>query len=197
MDDSTVVAKFKTDKLNELLKKHNMPLVYKLTPEAAKHGETRIHRLDTEVTDPVLAMLAQGSYLCFAVEGSYLVMATSANAIEDIKGQLDLVRAGPVADHPHLRAMARLGRMRHVGITLNVGALKQFAPMLIFAPPEAARMLGALPDKMLLSTAITITGGAVTWRGDWPTGEIIAIIKAAQAIEAGGNAKPPPDEDFD
>jgi len=198
MDDSTVVAKFKTDKLNELLKKHNMPMVYKLTPEAAKHGETKIHRLDAEITDPMLAMLNKGAYLSFAVEGSYLVMVGSANAMEDIKAQIDRVRAGPVADHPHLKAMARLGRTRHVGITFNVGALKPLAPLLAFAAPEAAQMLGALPDSMLLSTSVTIAEGAVTWRGDWPTAEIIRIIKAVQRLEAGGEgAKPPPDEDFD
>ena len=197
MDDSTVVAKFGTDKLNELMQRHKLPITYKLTPEAARHGETRIHRVDTEFTDPMLANMAQGTYLCFAVEGSYLVLATSVNAIEDIKGQIDRVRAGPVADHPHLKAMARLGAKRHTGISFNVGALKAFAPLAFLAAPEAGRMLGALPDRLLLSTAITIRDGALTWRGDWPTGELIRIIKTVQGIEAGGKPKPPPDEDFD
>jgi len=176
---------FDPTKANETFKKLQIPVSIVFEPSVATHGETEIHRLRIQLDDPQMAMMAQfmpQSY--FAIEGSMMVLSQSALGDAELKAMIDLVRAGTkAADHPHIAAMNRLGRKRHIGLTINVGIVKQFAFFLAMQSPEAFRAVSAIPDTMLMSTAIVMEGGALHWRGDWPLKEIGQIIQTVAAGE--------------
>lgn len=198
VDDAGVLAKIDIKATNEMLKKHQMPVSWTFTKDAAKDGETAIHKLEGNSSDALIAQIVAVQPTYFAVVGRYLVIVNSGDAANDIKKSIAAVRAGPDANHPHLKAMARLGRARHAGFTFNVGAVKPFLAMagMMGAPPQLGQMAGAIPDTLLLSTAVRIDKSVVTWKGDWPLKEMVAVAKAARGMDGGGK-KPPPDEDFD
>ncbi|MGH7162753.1 MAG: hypothetical protein ACREID_04655, partial [Planctomycetota bacterium] len=172
--------------LNQSLKDAGLPIVIRFEPSVAKHGETELHRVAVASEDPSLAMMAAMSQSYLAVEGRYLLGVQSLNAEAELKALIDRVRKGERVDHPHAAAMGRLGRKHNVGFTVNLGAPKQMllmlAPMIEMQQPGASKVLGAIPDSMPMSTAITFQNGEASWRGDWPAKEIAAIAQAATAL---------------
>jgi hypothetical protein len=173
-DPATVIDKFDVEKTNAAMKKAGLPMAYKVVKAAAKHGETALHRLAVESDDPVIAAQTAMRQTDIAAEG------------------------GHIAEHPHIKAMARLGRTRSFGVSLNIGALKPLAPMLMMFAPEVAQAAAKLPDTLLMSTAVTFADGEIRWNGDWPLKEILGIVGAMQpGAQPGGEQPPPPDEDFD
>jgi hypothetical protein len=50
--------------------------------------------------------------------------------------------------------------------------------MFAMAEPKMASVVKAIPNKMLLSTAISLRDGGLAWRGDWPLADVSKIAKA-------------------
>jgi hypothetical protein len=203
VDAKAVFETFDLAKANDGLKKLGLPFGYTFEKAAAKDGETELHRFGMTSEDPMMAMQLAMMQGCMAVENNLLFMAMSPTAEDDLKALLGKVRRGEkVADHPHLAAMARLGRGHNIGLTFNLGALKPLAMMLpmLGAPPGFAQAMQNVPDVLPLSTAITFPDGNLRWRGDWPVKEVVKIAEAFQKAtpEAPpGETTPEPTEDFD
>ena len=203
VDLNAIIEKLDLTAANEALKKVGIPLSSTLQKSIAKHGETSLHRISQQSENPMLAMQLAMMQTYLAVEGQYLVSVSSPTAEDDIRGLLDKIRTGkPDDQHPHTRAMARLGRAHNVGFTLNVGALKPMAMMLpMFLPiPGVQDVVNHLPDELSFSTAIDFSGGDLHWRGDWPSQKIAKMAQAIQAAEAEREKKneaPAEEEDFD
>ena len=93
--------------------------------------------------------------------------------------------------------MAALGRTRNFGMTFNIGALKPLMMMVpMFAPglpPEAMQAMNQIPDELLLSTSVSLTGGDLHWRGDWPVQEVVKIVEKFRPAKPAGGAE---DEDY-
>jgi hypothetical protein len=199
VDPASVIGKFEVESVNAAMKKQALPMAYKIVKDAAKHGETALHRLEVESDDPMIAAQTAMVQTYFAAEGRHLFFAASPSAEADIKALIDTVRKGASEeDHPHIKAMGRLGRTRNFGVSMNIGALKPFAPMLMMVAPELAQAAAKLPDTLLMSTAVSFVEGDIRWKGDWPLKEILEIVGALEgAGPQGGEQQPPPDEDFD
>ena len=197
IDGPTAIAKFDTGKVNAALKKHGIGLSYKVVKDVAAHGETKMHKIEVDAQDPMLGMMTAGKETYVAVEGRHLLVVQAGNAETDMKALIDRVRGKPDMDHPHLKAMSRLGRKRHMGITFNLSGIKAFGPMLNMFAPRVGKVINNLPDNLTMSTAITLADGNIHWRGDWPVKELAAL---AGTLMAEGPAPPvgkAPDEDFD
>jgi hypothetical protein len=202
-DLNAVIEKLDLNAQNEALKKVGIPIASTIQKSIAKHGETTLHRMSQQSENPMLAMQLAMMQTYLAVEGGYLVTVTSPTAEDDIRGLLDKVRTGkPDEQHPHTRAMARLGRAHNMGFTLNAGGLKPLGMMLgMFMPvPGVQDALTHLPDELYFSTAITFNDGDLHWRGDWPSEKIVKMVQAIHAAEAEREKKaeePEEEEDFD
>jgi hypothetical protein len=202
-DLNAIIENLDLTAANQALEKVGIPLSSTIQKSIAKHGETSLHRISQQSENPMLAMQLAMMQTYLAVEGQYLVSVSSPTAEDDIRGLLDKIRTGkPDDQHPHTRAMARLGRAHNVGFTLNVGALKPMAMMLpMFVPiPGVQDVVNHLPDELSFSTAIDFSGGDLHWRGDWPSGKIVKMVQAIQAAEAEREKKneaPAEEEDFD
>jgi hypothetical protein len=202
-DLNAIIEKLDLTAANQALEKVGIPLSSTIQKSIAKHGETSLHRISQQSENPMLAMQLAMMQTYLAVEGQYLVSVSSPTAEDDIRGLLDKIRTGkPDDQHPHTRAMARLGRAHNVGFTVNVGALKPMAMMLpMFVPiPGVQDVVNHLPDELSFSTAIDFIGGDLHWRGDWPSGKIVKMVQAIQAAEAEREKKneaPAEEEDFD
>jgi hypothetical protein len=183
-------------KSNEALKRIGIPISYTIEKGAAKHGTTELHRLAWASDDPDMAMILTSMQGFLALDKDILYMVMSPTAEDDIKALLDKVSRGEKdAEHPHVAAMARLGRGHNIGFTINLGALKPMAMMLgMFGmPPEVAQVIQNVPDVFTLSTSVTFPDGNVRWRGDWPVKEAMKIAEAAMGAGGAGEA-PPPDQ---
>lgn len=184
-------------KFNEALAGLGLPVSFAFEPSVAKHGEAEIHRYALRSELPQLAMVAANLQGFMAVDGRYLLTVQSLTGESDLKALIDRVRSGERKETSHGKAMARLGRTRSAGLSINLGALKPFAMLLAMVDPRAAKAMSSLPDELLLSTAISFVDGDIRWRGDWPVAP--ALKTAAAVMEA---AKPketekPKAEDFE
>ncbi len=202
-DLNAQIEKLDLTAMNEALKKVGIPISSTIQKSIAKHGETALHRMSQQSENPMLAMQLAMMQTYLAVEGGYLVTVTSPTAEDDIRGLLDKIRTGkPDDQHPHTKAMARLGRAHNVGFTLNAGALKPLGMMFgMFMPvPGVQDALAQLPDELYFSTAMTFADGDLHWRGDWPSGKIVKMAQAIHAAEQERKKKeqePEEEEDFD
>jgi len=180
VDPKTVFANYSVEEANAAMAKVGFPLEMKLDKAIAKHGDTELHRLTMQSERPELAMALAMMQTYFAAEGGHFFMVMAPTAEDDLRTLIDQVRAGTrVEDHPHSKAMARLGRGRNMGITINVGAIKPMAMgMAMFMPPQAVQGIGKLPYELFLSTSITMHGGDLHWRGNWPVAEIAKVVAA-------------------
>jgi len=197
VDAAALLNDFDAEKMNESLKAAGVPITVTLEKNIAKHGETPMHRWSFQSDQPELAMLGMmQTYV--AVESGRLCTVNAMTAETDMRELLDRVRAGDDAAHPHLAAMARLGRGRNIGITFNVGQVKSLGMMIGMMAPQAAEALAMLPDTLTLSTSITFHEGNVQWRGDWPLKEIGKIVEKARAAFGKGDkpdADPKPEKE--
>jgi len=187
-----------SEKISKAMAQLGLPMTIKLEMNAGQHGETALHKMTIESDDPMIAGVAGMMQTYMAAEGSYVFYAQSMAAEQDLRALIDAVRKGEPGENPHTAAMARLGRKRNIGITLNVSQAKQFAGMLMFVNPMAAQALGNLPDGLTTSTAITFDNGTIHWRGDWPVKKMVGLV---EAMRGEGKEEPAPapaeDEDFD
>ena len=198
-DTLALFNQFNIDAVNETLLKAGVPLKMTLEKAVAKHGETELHRMTMSSDNMQLNMMVGMSQTYMAAEGRYLVSVTGqlGQAEGKIKALLDKVRKGEVAEHPHAKAMARLGRKRNIGISINVAAAKQFGFVFMMAgAPELAQAIGDLPDELYVSTAISIWEGNIHWRGDWPVKEIAKVVEAMRGAAQPRKKVPPKDTDF-
>ncbi|MHC4958087.1 MAG: hypothetical protein ACYTGN_06890 [Planctomycetota bacterium] len=166
--------------INKQLADLGIPMSFQYQRAASKHGEIELHRLSYrfKTDQAMLAMLASTqSYL--AVQGNYLVMATSVTAERDLKAFLDKLKEDKPAEHPHLAAMKLLGGERNYGFTFDLGALKPFFGFAVMAEKDLLPIMQAIPARMLMSTSVMIGADGIRWRGDWPLKEGIAITAAA------------------
>lgn len=186
--------------INEVLKTAGTGISMRMEPAAAKHGETEMHRIAMVAENVDVAMYAGMFQMWTAIEGRYLLTVMSPTGESDLRGLIDTVRAGHPADNPHMAAMKRYGAGRNIGISMNIGAIKPMAMMMGMFAPEAAKMAMALPDEMLLSTAMSFAGGNVAWRGNWPAADFMKLAAAIPSGDRPGKpaepGKPEP-EDFE
>ncbi|MCK6458982.1 MAG: hypothetical protein L6Q95_03715 [Planctomycetes bacterium] len=197
-DAKAVFEAFDVAKSNEALKGLGLPIGLVFEKAVAKHGETDLHRFSMVSDDPQMAMVFASMQGFVAAGKDMICMAMSPTAEDDIKALLDKVSRGEKDPaHPHVAAMARLGRGHNVGFTINLGALKPMAMMfqMFGAPPEVGQVIQNVPDVFALSTAVTFPDGNIRWRGDWPVKEAMKIAEAAMGAGAAGEAPPPEESD--
>jgi len=197
VDINTLIDKFDTEKLNAAMKKLNMPLEYKLEKNIGKHGETPLHKLSMTSEDPQMQMALMMATYYMAAEGEHLFMVMSMNAELEIKDLIDRVRKGDPKAGAHTKAMDRLGRKRNLGITFNFGALKAMAMMVAMMAPEAGQMMGAIPDEMYMSTALSVHDGDIHWKGDIPLKQILKMAADIKAMQGGGGDAGAGNSEFD
>ena len=198
-DAAAILEGFDVDGLNAACETFGLPITYHLERAVAKHGETELHQLSMQSTDPMLAMMLASSQTYFAAESGHVFMVSSADPEQGIRDLIDRVRKGEKRANPHSEAMGRLGRKHNLGVTFNVGQLRMLAPLLLMVQPEAGKALAKLPEKLYISSALTFEEGSLRWRGSWPAKQIIDAVKTIRegAAEAEGPAPKPADEDFD
>jgi hypothetical protein len=92
--------------------------------------------------------------------------------------------------------MDRLGRKRNMGLTINFGALKPLLMMFAMADAsgEANMYLNAMPDELLMSTAISIHEGDVHWKGDLPLKKILKMVDDIKALQGENEGNAPGDD---
>ena len=201
-DTAKIFDKFDMATLNEGIKKLKLPIdiQYNLEKNIAKHGETALHKLSLSSDDPNMQMALMMATYYMAAEGNHLYMVMSMNAELELKDLLDRVRKGAPKAGAHSKAMDRLGRKRNMGFTLNFGALKPILMMFAMADQtgQANAYLNAMPDELLMSTAIAVHEGDVHWKGDYPLAKIVKMIDDIKALqgEQGGD-QPGGDSEFD
>ncbi len=95
--------------------------------------------------------------------------------------------------------MDRLGRKRNMGMTLNFGALKPVLMMLAMADQtgQANQYLNAMPDELLMSTALSVHEGDIHWKGDIPLKQILKMVEDIKAMQGGGNEPGAGNSEFD
>jgi len=185
-DLNPAIEKLDVAAINEHLTKVGIPVSLSIQKSIAKHGETTLHRISMQSENAAVAMYMAMMQTYVASEGRHFVSVTSPTAEDDIRGLLDKVRTGKPDEHPHAKAMARLGRAHNVGFSFNAGALKPMGMMIgMFMPvPGVQDVFNHLPDELYFSTAITFADGDLHWRGDWPSGKIVKMVQAIHAAEA-------------
>jgi len=197
-DASKLFDKFDVEKLNEGMKKLQMPVAYKLEKNIAKHGETQLHKFSLTSDDPDMQMALMMSTYYMAAEGNHMFMVMSMNGELEIKDLIDRVRKGGAKAGVHSKAMDRLARKRNLGLTLNFGSLKPMLMMLAMADAsgQANQFLNAMPDDLSMSTAISVHEGDIHWKGDVPLAKILKMIEDIKAMQ-GGQGGPGGDTEFD
>jgi hypothetical protein len=200
-DSSKLFEKFDVEKMNAAMKKMNLPMTYVIEKNIAKHGETPLHKFSMTSEDPDMQMALMMSTYYMAAEGNHMFICMSMNAELEIKDLIDRVRKGaPKKMGAHSKAMDRLGRKRNMGMTINFGALKPVLMMVAMADAsgEANMYLNAMPDELLMSTAVSIHDGDIHWRGDLPLKKILKMVDDIKALkgDAEGDA-PGGDSEFD
>jgi hypothetical protein len=199
-DTAKIFDKFDVEKLNEGMKKLNFPIAYKMEKNISKHGETALHKMSLTSDDPNMQMALMMSTYYMAAEGNHLYMVMSMNAELELKDLIDRVRKGAPKAGAHSKAMDRLSRKRNLGITMNFGALKPVLMMLAMADAsgQANQYINAMPDELLMSTAVSVHEGDVHWKGDIPLAKIIKMIEDIKALQGEqGGATPGGDSEFD
>lgn len=175
-----------------------LPLGVQFEVAVGKHGETELHRMNWRFKNASMPMLMfAGSQSYLAVEGNYLLQATGTNAERDLKALIDRVRAKQRAPHAHLEAMKRLSEQRNYGFTINLGALKPLFALVTLGERQLAPIMRAVPDKLLLSTAVSMRDEGIYWRGDWPLEEARQIIAAVMEVLQAEELEKELDEEFD
>jgi len=190
VDTATLFDKFDTEKINAAMKKIGLALEYKLEKNVGKHGETPLHKLSATSEDPQLQMALMGATYYMAAEGRHMYMVMSMNAELEIKDLIDRVRKGEPKAGAHTKAMDRLGRKRNLGITFNFGSLKAMAMMFAMMDPQIGQMMGAIPDEMYMSTALSVHDGDIHWKGDIPLKQILKMVEDIKAMQGGGGDEP-------
>jgi hypothetical protein len=198
-DAAAVFAGFDVGELNKACETFGLPITYQLERAVATHGETELHQLSMQSSDPMLAMMLASSQTYFAAEGGHVFMVSSASPEQGIRDLIDRVRKGEKSENPHRKAMGRLGRKHNLGVTFNAGQLRMFAPMLMMVEPSVGQALAQLPEKLYISAAFTFEKGDLYWRGSWPAREIIEVVRNIQegAASREETAPKPADEDFE
>jgi len=170
------IAAIDVEKTNRILEGLEIPLEAKLDRDFARDGATPLHRLTFASSNPQLAMFCLQMRTCFAVEGRYLLVVQSGSPETELCSLLSRVRSDERKEHPHTKAMERLMPDRAEGLSLNVGTLKPVLGMLAMAVPQAAKVVNAFPDDLWLSTALSVRGGNIRVRGDWPLKECLDFV---------------------
>ena len=186
-DTSKLFDSLDSEKLNAALAKMKMEFVpkYVIEKNIVMHGETPLHKVSMTSDDPKMQMAAIMSTYYMAAEGNHMFLVMSPNAELEIKDLIDRVRKGaPKKPCAHTKAMDRLGRKRNMGMTINFGALKPLLMMyaMIDASGEASIYLNAMPDELLMSTALSIHEGDVHWKGDLPLKKILKMVDDIKAL---------------
>jgi hypothetical protein len=186
-DTAKIFDKFDVEKINEGMKKLQVPVGYKLEKNVAKHGETPLHKLSLTSDDPDMQMALMMSTYYMAAEGNHMFMVMSMNGELEIKDLIDRVRKGDPKAGVHSKAMDRLSRKRNMGFTMNFGALKPMLMMLAMADAsgQANQYLNAMPDEMSMSTALSVHNGDIHWKGDIPLAKILKMIEDIKALQGG------------
>ncbi len=177
---------------NEAFTQLEIPIKLKLEKNFAKHGETALHRVTFESENFQIAVLAANLTTFICAENGVLFSVQSPTAEEDLAGLLDRFRKGEKKENAHMRAMAKLGPNRHMGITFNATALKDVLAMVAMFVPQAGAVANAIPDDFAFSTAMTLKDGNLHWRGNWPVKKIATVVKAVM-----GGVAEPKEEEFD
>jgi hypothetical protein len=203
-DTAALLAAIDIDKTNAAMKKIGLPFAYQFEKNFAKHKivhegkdprEVDLHRFSITSDDPGMAMFLASMQGVLALDNGFLVIAMSPTAQDDIGALLDKIDNGEKdMEHPHVKAMARLGRGHNFGFTINLGALKPMAAMaqMFGAPPQFGQAMQSVPDIFPLSTAVTFDSGNIRWRGDWPVAEAVKIAQAVMGPPK--KAEPSPTE---
>ncbi len=196
------LAAYSPAESNKMLVELNIPLKINWEKEVFTHDDVKVHRLSFESDNQQFgAMLAMTETL-IAVDSGMLLSASGTGAKTELLDLIDRLRAGKKsADHPHLTALQRLGDY-HVAFTINVGALKPFAMLFAMQAPEAGQIMNAIPEQMLLSTAIRMDDGDISWKGEWPLQEMKGLLaKVAEMTDSEdaekGLKEAEDEEDFD
>lgn len=177
------IAAIDTTKVNRLLGELGMPVEVTLERDFAKSGETAIHRLTFDSSDPQVAMFGLQMQTCFAVEGRYLLVVQSSLAESEIQALILRLRAGERTEQPHTKAMERLMADRQEGLSLNLGTLKPGLGMLAMSVPQGAKMVNAIPDDLWFSTALAVHGGHIHIRGDWALKECLEFAAKLKKMQ--------------
>jgi len=167
------IAGIDVEKTNRILAGLKIPLEAKLERDFAKDGDTALHRLTFASSEPQLAMFCLQMRTCFAVEGHHLLVVQSGSPENELRALLSRVRSDERKEHPHSKAMERLMPDRAEGLSINIGTLKPVLGMIAMAVPQAAKVVNAFPDDLWLSTALSVQGGNIRIRGDWPLKECL------------------------
>lgn len=184
-DLDAALLKIDPDAMNAALKKTETPFQVVFEPKAETHNGVAIHKLKrtmTQAAGPVMPMGgAREITTGYAVVGG-LVLSVSGlpDPIPELKRLIDRVQKGERVEHPHLKAVDRLGRRHNVGLTLNAGPLKFLAMPVMAAEPDVAQAFFLMPDDLTMSTVFSVWDGNIHWRGDWPVGEVAKIAEKIQ-----------------
>lgn len=201
VDAAKIFEKFDVEKMNAALAKMELPVKYVIEKNIAMHGETPLHKVSMTSEDPDLQMALMMSTYYMAAEGSHMFIVMSMNAELEIKDLIDRVRKGaPKKVGAHSKAMDRLGRKRNMGFTINFGALKPVLMMVAMADAsgEANMYLNAMPDVLLMSTALSIHDGDIHWKGDLPLKKILKMVDDIKALKGDNEGTAPGgDSEFD
>jgi len=186
VDPATLFDSYDTDKVNAALETLGLPLTYKFIKAVDKHGDTPLHQLIMQSSDPNMTMMTAMMQVFMAAENGHLFIVTGPTAMTDLRDLLDRVRAGQPIEHPHLAAMQRLGRERNLGLSINVGGFKAMAGMFAMMDPDFAKVVNEIPDELYFSTSMAVHDGTMHWRGDWPASKLAKIAAAIRSVENGG-----------
>ena len=198
-DASKLFDSFDVEKMNAAMAKMELPIKYVMEKNIAKHGETALHKMSLTSDDPDMQMLLMMSTYYLAAEGNHMFMVMSMNPELEITDLIDRVRKGQPKAGAHSKAMDRLSRKRNMGMTINFGALKPLLVMLAMGDGtgQMNAYLNAMPDQLLMSTALSVHDGDIHWRGDLPLQQILKMIDDIKALQGGEDGADPGDSEFD
>jgi len=195
VDPAKVFEAYDVEAVNQAVADLGLPLEMKLEKSFAKHGETPLHRLTFESENFQIAMMAASMTTFMCAENGLFFSVQSPTAEDDLTMLLDRVRKGEKKAGAHTAAMEKLGRNRHMGITLNATALRDVLMMMAMMAPQMGQVANAIPDDFTFSTAMTLRDGNLHWRGNWPVEKIAEVARAVTQMAGPGPA--PQEEEFD
>jgi len=170
------IRKLDAARVNRRLRELGAPVQVQVQLDAAKLGETSVHRI--VVTSPMreLAMIVPQLNSWFCIEKGMLLTTQSMNGLTDLRGLVARVREGGPGEHEHLAQMERLGLERHEGLTIDWGALKPTLGFAAMFAPELMEPLQHLPDSIPAPTALRIENGHAHLRGSWPLAAVLEFV---------------------
>ena len=197
-----MLAAYDVAKTNELLGGFDLPVSLEFEKNVFEHDGVAIHRLSFQSDDPQIGMFLASARSLVAVDGGMLLTASGGSAKTALLDLIDRIRAGKKLDKSaHLEAIERLGD-HQMAFTINIGAFKPLAMIFAMQMPEAAEIMNAIPDEMLMSTAMRMDDGDISWRGEWPLNEMKGLLAKIAEMTASKEAKKglkeaEEEEDFD